>query len=138
MSWARPPASGLRRKKQAEKYSTLSDESTSGEAPLTVSRSRERKRVSCVKKPLISSTMSPRSSQMQNVAPSRTVSGTRSLLRPQDAPARRLGERLHDELVHVDAQRTGQREEHAFGDVIRDHGLHACVHGTRLLGVAAE
>ena len=46
--------------------------------PLAVDRQRstERKRVSCAKKPLVSSPTSPRSSQMQNVEPSRIVSVT--------------------------------------------------------------
>ena len=50
-SCASPPASGLRRKKAAEKYSTLPDESSSGRSPLIVSSRRERKRVSSAKKP---------------------------------------------------------------------------------------
>ena len=41
--------------------------------PLIVSRSTERKRVSCAKNPLVSSPTSPRSSQMQKVEPSRIV-----------------------------------------------------------------
>ena len=53
LSCASPPASGLRRKNAAEKYSTFPDESSSGRSPLTVSRKRERKRVSSAKKPLV-------------------------------------------------------------------------------------
>jgi len=68
----------LRRKNAAEKYSTLPAESGSGRAPLTFRQSRERKRVSCVKKPLVSSPTSPRSSQMQNVDPSRIVNSESS------------------------------------------------------------
>ena len=51
----------------------------SGRAPLIVSAQRERKRVSCAKKPIVGSTMSPRSSETQKVEPSRMVSGTRAL-----------------------------------------------------------
>ena len=72
-SCARPPASGLRRKKAAEKYSTTPEESSSGVAPLTVRQSRERKRVSSANRPCVSAAMSPRSSQMQKVEPSRIV-----------------------------------------------------------------
>ena len=69
-----PPASGLRRKNAAEKYSTLPDESSSGRAPFTVSLSSERNLVSSVKKPLVCPSRSPISSQMQKVEPSRMVS----------------------------------------------------------------
>ena len=73
-SWASPPASGFRRKNAAEKYSTLPDERSSGFAPLIVSFSRDRKRVSSANRPLVSPSRSPISSQMQKVDPSRIVS----------------------------------------------------------------
>jgi hypothetical protein len=50
------------------------DERSSGRVPFTVSTQRERKRVSCAKKPIVGSTMSPRSSETQKVDPSRMVS----------------------------------------------------------------
>ena len=64
----------LRRKNAAAKCSTRPDDSRSGGDPATESTSRERNRVSCAKKPLVSAAMSPRSSDMQNVDPSRIVS----------------------------------------------------------------
>jgi hypothetical protein len=73
-SWSRPPASGLRRKKAAEKYSTLPDESSIGRSPLTRNSRRERKRVSSAKRPLVRPSRSPIWSQIQNVEPSRMVS----------------------------------------------------------------
>ena len=78
-SCGRPPAIGLRRKNAAEKYSTFPDESRSGFAPLIVRQSRERKRVSSANRPCVSPSMSPRSSQMQKVEPSRIVSAIRRL-----------------------------------------------------------
>ena len=65
------PASGLRMKNAAEKYSILSEESSSGRWPLIVSLSPERKRVSSAKRPSTLPWRSPSSSQMQKVAPSR-------------------------------------------------------------------
>ena len=47
-----------------------------GAVPPTRRTRRERKRVSCAKKPLVFAPMSPWSSEMQNVDPSRIVSTT--------------------------------------------------------------
>ena len=65
------PASGLRMKNAAEKYSIRPDESSNGRLPLMVMFNEERKRVSSANSPSTSAPKSPRSSQMQNVAPSR-------------------------------------------------------------------
>src|SRR2546428_1751556 len=48
----------------------------SGRSPLTVRRHRDRKRVSSANSPAVGAAMSPRSSQTQNVEPSRIVSAT--------------------------------------------------------------
>jgi hypothetical protein len=48
----------------------------SGRAPLIVSTQRERNLVSLAKSPNTGSAMSPRSSETQNVEPSRIVSAT--------------------------------------------------------------
>src|SRR5436190_13766790 len=47
-----------------------------GRSPFRVRTQRERKRVSSAKRPAVGASMSPRSSQTQNVEPSRIVSGT--------------------------------------------------------------
>ena len=60
--------------------------------------------MSNAKKPLVSSPTSPRSSQMQNVAPSRIVNATSVA---EDSSARRLRERLDDELVDVHVRQAG-------------------------------
>ena len=67
------PVFAFRRKNEAEKCCTRPDESSSGREPSRRRTSRERKRVSAAKKPLVSAAMSPRSSQMQKVEPSRMV-----------------------------------------------------------------
>ncbi len=78
----------FRRKKAAAKCSTRPDDSRSRGDPCTESRRRERNRVSCAKKPLVSAAMSPRSSDMQNVDPSRIVNtrDDRHVLRTTLAP----------------------------------------------------
>jgi hypothetical protein len=53
-------------------------ERTRGRAPSIVSIQRERKRVSSAKRPITGAVMSPRSSDAQNVEPSRIVKATRS------------------------------------------------------------
>ena len=65
----------LRRTKVATCGTGWAWESGSGRAPATVSTQRERKRVSAAKKPAAPGvpSMSPRSSQTQNVEPSRMV-----------------------------------------------------------------
>ena len=93
--------------------------------------------MSSAKKPPVCPQMSPRSSQMQNVEPSRIVSANAYWSRRM-RPAARLGERLDDDLVHVHVQRPRQREEDAVGDVLRRQRLDALVHGRRLLLVALE
>ena len=93
--------------------------------------------MSSAKKPPVCPQMSPRSSQMQNVEPSRIVSAN-AVLVPQDAAPARLGERLDDDLVHVHVQRPREREEDAVGDVLGRQRLDALVHGLRLLLVALE
>src|SRR6478609_767624 len=102
--------SGLRRKYAAEKYSTLPDESSSGGLPSMVSSSRERKRVSSANSPCVFSRTSPRSSQMQNVEPSRIVCCVMgpALRHAQDPSARRLVARFDHDLVDVHVPRTGQ------------------------------
>src|SRR3954470_24337346 len=135
-SCSRPPASGLRRKKAAEKYSTLPDESRSGRTPFTFRRSTERKRVSSVEKPWVRRSMSPTSSQMQKVEPARIVSCGTSTPGVPDRAA--LGECFDDELVDVDVRRPGQHEDDAFRDVLGAEGVEAFVRGLRLLLVAAE
>ena len=67
-------------------WSTRPEESGSGVAPPTVSTSLERNRVSCAKNPLVFAPMSPRSSEMQNVDPSRIVSTSYSPWRTIRAP----------------------------------------------------
>ena len=70
-SRSRSPASGLRVKNAAEKYSIRPDESSSGRFPLIVMFSPERNLVSSANNPSTSAWKSPSSSQMQNVEPSR-------------------------------------------------------------------
>ena len=60
------------------------------------------------------------------------------ILVPEDPPAARLGQRLDDDLVDVDVQRSRQREEDAVGDVLGGERLDALVDGGRLLLVALE
>src|SRR5213080_5014720 len=80
--------------------------------------------------------MSPTSSQMQKVEPSRIVScGTST---PGDPDWARLGQGLDDELVDVDVAGTGDRKENAFGDVFGAKRVDAFVGRFRLLLVAAE
>ena len=99
------------------KCSTRPEESRSGVAPPTVSTSRERKRVSCAKNPLVLAPMSPRSSEMQNVDPSRIVS-TSLLSVAHDPAAARLLERLDHDLVDVHVQRPREGEQDAVGDLV--------------------
>src|SRR3954454_10217208 len=134
-SWGRPSPGRLRMKKAAEKYSILSEVSSRGRSPLTVSLRHERKRVSSAKRPSTLPWRSPSSSQMQNVAPSRMRSCSAIA---QDPPTTRLRERLDDDLVHVHVRRPGDGEEDALGDVLRLHRLDPLVDGARLLLVAAE
>ncbi len=93
--------------------------------------------MSCAKKPLVSAAMSPRSSEMQNVDPSRIVS-KRLAFAAHDPAAARLGERLDHDLVDVHVQRAREREEDAVGDVVRGQRLDALVRRLRRLGVALE
>src|SRR6266516_96546 len=80
--------------------------------------------------------MSPTSSQMQKVEPSRIVScGTSA---PGDPHRARLGQRLDDELVDVDVAGTRDREENAFGHVFGAEWVDAFVWRLRLLLVATE
>src|SRR5579862_5284677 len=81
--------------------------------------------------------MSPRSSQMQNVEPSRIVS-TRALGPAMDARAARLVDRHDDELVDDDVQRAREGEEDAGGDVVRTQRPRSLVDGLRLVRVALE
>ena len=102
-------------------------------------QSRERKRVSCVKKPLVASPTSPMSSQMQNVDPSRIVN-MRGLV-ANDSRAGRLRERRDDDLVDVHVRRAREREHDAVGDVLgvdRAAERDVLVDRARLLLVAAE
>src|SRR6186997_2742998 len=139
-SWRSPPLSGFRRKNAAEKYSTLPAESGRGVAPFSVSFSRERKRVSSAKRPLVWSPTSPRSSQMQKVDPSRIVNIS-PLFRAEDAHSGGLRERHDDDLVNVHVRGARDREEDAVRDVLRAHRpaeRDVRVDRARLLLVAAE
>src|SRR5256886_14035300 len=80
--------------------------------------------------------MSPTSSQMQKVEPSRIVSCGKSA--PDDADGARLGQGFDDELVDVDMEGPGEREEDAVGDVLGAERVDALVRLLRLLLVAAE
>src|SRR5213080_2049870 len=63
-----------------------------GRSPFRVRTQRERKRVSSAKRPAVGASMSPRSSQTQNVEPSRIVSGTDlTILTGQDCLKRLWG-----------------------------------------------
>ena len=115
-----PPTGGLRRNQTDEKYSTFPCESRSGRAPLTVRRSRDRKRVSESKKPVVGSPRSPNSSDTQNVAPSRIViCVTPFLLVPDDELLAPLLEGLEDDLVDVHVRRPRDGEDDAVRDVVR-------------------
>src|SRR6266550_7281738 len=80
--------------------------------------------------------MSPTSSQMQKVEPSRIVSCGKSA--PDDADGARLGQGFDDELVDVDMEGPGEREEDAVGDVLGAERVDALVRLLRLLLVSAE
>src|SRR5256884_209686 len=80
--------------------------------------------------------MSPTSSQMQKVEPSRIVSCGKSA--PDDADGARLGQGFDDELVDVDMEGPGEREEDAVGDVLGAERVDALVRLLRLVLVAAE
>src|SRR5436190_7882006 len=86
--------------------------------------------------------MSPTSSQMQKVEPSRIVScgnTLRVLGSCSGNPYRTaLGQGFDDELVDGDVEGSGEREEDAFGDVFWTEGVDAFVRRLRLLLVAAE
>src|SRR5689334_14937501 len=82
--------------------------------------------------------MSPTSSQMQKVEPSRIVSWAMSGQIADRADGGRLVERLDDDLVHVHMRGTGDREDDAVGDVVRPQRLDASVDGRGLLLVAAK
>src|SRR4051812_14290196 len=135
-SGPRSSTTGLRRKKAAEKYSTLSEERTSGRAPLIVSTQRERKRVSSAKRPMTGSAMSPRSSETQNVEPSRIVSGTISVV-PDDLVLARLLEGLDDDFVDHHVRRTREHPEDAISDVGGRQVIHAAIDGRLLLQIAS-
>src|SRR5919198_2375818 len=134
-SCASPSPGGLRMKNAAEKYSILSEVSSSGRSPLIVSFRAERKRVSSANSPSTLPWRSPSSSQMQNVAPSRMRSCSGTAHDPRTAGLR---QRLDHDLVHVHVRRPGDREENALGDVLARHRLDPLVDGVRLLLVAAE
>src|SRR3954470_3997386 len=80
--------------------------------------------------------MSPTSSQMQKVEPSRIVSWGKSTPGVPNRAA--LSKRLDDELVDVDVRRPGEHEDDAFGDVLGAERVKALVRRLRLLLVAAE
>src|SRR5215210_1583401 len=132
-----PPTTGFRRKNAAEKYSTLPEERTSGASPLIVNRQRERKRVSCAKRPCVGVRMSPRSSETQNVEPSRIVKLTEPLS-ADDLILTSLLEGLDDDLVHVHVGRAGDRPQDAVGDVFRLQVVDALVDGRLAALVAGE
>src|SRR5262245_66673624 len=81
--------------------------------------------------------MSPRSSEIQKVYPSRIVSN-RLALSADDPGAARLLQRLDHDLVDVHVQRTGDGEQHAVRDLIGRDRVDALVDRSRLLGVALE
>src|SRR5262249_27104395 len=145
-SCTRSPASGLRRKNAAEKYSIFPDDRSSGRSPFTVSRRWARKRVSEAKRPAVSPSRSPISSQMQNVDPSRIVSCVVLLIaarpagsfRPDDARSAGLAQCLDHDLVDVHVRRTRECKHHAGGDILRRQRVESAVDGLRLLGVALE
>src|SRR4051795_5391746 len=80
--------------------------------------------------------MSPTSSQMQKVEPSRIVSWGKSTPGVPNRAA--LSKRLDDELVDVDVRRPGEHEDDAFGDVLGAKRVEALVRRLRLLLVAPE
>src|SRR5436190_5936728 len=86
--------------------------------------------------------MSPTSSQMQKVEPSRIVScgnTLRVLGSCSGNPYRTaLGQGFDDELVDVDVEWPSEGEDDAFGDVFWTEGVDAFVRRLRLLLVAAE
>ena len=92
--------------------------------------------MSCAKRPLVSAAMSPRSSQMQKVDPSRIVSITTSLrtIRPPLDWARAL---ITISSMFTCSGRV-MREEDAVGDVVRGQRLDALVRRLRRLLVALE
>src|SRR5262245_37369075 len=102
-----------------------------------VRRRSERKRVSSANRPPVSKSMSPRSSQMQKVEPSRIPSRGPSGT-AKDPRGGRLRERLHDDLVHVHMLRPRKGEEDALGDVVGRQRLDVGVHLLGFFRVAAK
>src|SRR5437764_8612387 len=80
--------------------------------------------------------MSPTSSQMQKVEPSRMVSWVKSA--PGDPHGAALGKSLDDELVDVHMRRPCNGEEDAFSDVFGAERVDAFIGRLRLLLVTAE
>src|SRR6266550_3201393 len=80
--------------------------------------------------------MSPTSSQMQKVEPSRIVSSGKS--GPGDADRARLSQGFDDELVDVDVVGPRDGEDDAFGDVFGPKRVDALVGRLCLLLVTAK